>query len=221
MSTAHNAINNSVGTSGTTTSLSRARSASGQWDGFDDQTDTFGMYNNAGTPEAAVAANIGSYCLDTTNGEMYIKSTDTVNTGWILLTTAVVPTVTAFTPVLEFGGASVGITYSTQFGRYQRIGNMLFYSISFDLTSKGSSVGAAVITGLPVASSALNYGTSNCHFSLVTIPGGQSTFTSFVTSGAATITLSSTGTNTANLAVTDTEFANTSSVLLSGLYFTA
>lgn len=57
---------------------------------------------------------------------------------------------TTFTPVLAFGGASVGITYGTQTGTYTRIGNRVFFEITIILTSKGSSVGTATIAALPV-----------------------------------------------------------------------
>ncbi len=82
-----NAINNiastfSVGNSTENNLISIERSAEGQWLGMDDQTDTFGIYNSMGTPEGGVAANIGSVATDTTNGILYIKQTDTVNTGW-------------------------------------------------------------------------------------------------------------------------------------------
>lgn len=82
-----NAINNAastltVGTSTTTNNISVVRSAEGQWLGMDDQTDVFGVYNSTGTPEGGVTANIGSICTDTTNGALYIKQTDSTNTGW-------------------------------------------------------------------------------------------------------------------------------------------
>jgi len=54
-----------------------------------------------------------------------------------------------WTPTLEFGGASVGITYSVQQGVYTKIGNMVFFNIRIQLTSKGVSVGDALIQGLP------------------------------------------------------------------------
>lgn len=49
---------------------------------------TAAIYQYAGTPEGNLAANKGSYCADTTNGEGYIKTTNTVNTGWKLVTHA-------------------------------------------------------------------------------------------------------------------------------------
>ena len=60
------------------------------------------------------------------------------------------PATTSFTPVLEFGGASTGITYSTQAGYYQYIGGVsngvVFVSVCLILTSKGSSTGTATLT---------------------------------------------------------------------------
>jgi hypothetical protein len=56
-----------------------------------------------------------------------------------------------FTPVLTFGGASVGVTYSQQAGAYTKIGNRVFVDITIALTSKGSSTGSAKIEGLPFA----------------------------------------------------------------------
>lgn len=56
-----------------------------QWIQFDDETDTSGMYTYPGSPEGNVPANTGSVCSDTTNGGLYIKTTDTVATGWKLL----------------------------------------------------------------------------------------------------------------------------------------
>ncbi len=56
-----------------------------------------------------------------------------------------------FTPVLNFGGATTGITYTTQTGSYTRIGNRVFASIAIVLSSKGSATGVATITGMPIA----------------------------------------------------------------------
>lgn len=44
--------------------------------------------SNAGSPEGAVTAPLGSYCADSTNGEGYIKKSGTGNTGWKLVTHA-------------------------------------------------------------------------------------------------------------------------------------
>jgi len=59
-----------------------------------------------------------------------------------------------WTPVITFGGASVGVAYSTpRLGTYTKIGRLVTATCSFLLSDKGSSTGHAVITGLPFASS--------------------------------------------------------------------
>jgi hypothetical protein len=54
-----------------------------------------------------------------------------------------------FTPSMAFGGASVGVTYTGRNGQYTRIGNQVTFSVYINLSSKGSSLGAATVTGLP------------------------------------------------------------------------
>ena len=56
-----------------------------------------------------------------------------------------------WTPTLAFGGNSVGITYSARAGTWKRAGDLIVANFSFVLTSKGSSTGAATISGLPVS----------------------------------------------------------------------
>jgi hypothetical protein len=57
-----------------------------------------------------------------------------------------------WTPALQFGGASTGIAYATQSGRYTRIGRQVTVTARIVLSSKGSATGAARIAGLPFAS---------------------------------------------------------------------
>ena len=65
----------------------------------------------------------------------------------------------AWTPVLMFSGAAVGITYSAQTGSYVRIGNVIYYQGHLTLTSKGSSAGVSAIHGLPFPSAIDTIGT--------------------------------------------------------------
>jgi hypothetical protein len=83
--------------------------ANRQWLGFDDETDEFGYYNYPGSPEGNVAADIGSLCVNTTSGELYIKTTDTVATGWEKLES----------------GADVPTTFQTDSGSATPAGNIL------------------------------------------------------------------------------------------------
>jgi hypothetical protein len=56
-----------------------------------------------------------------------------------------------FTPLLEFGGSTAGITYSTQTAYIAKSGKMATVNFSIALTSVGTATGAAAICGLPAA----------------------------------------------------------------------
>lgn len=56
-----------------------------------------------------------------------------------------------WTPVLKFSGATTGITYSTQTGKYTKVGRLVTAYLQIALSSKGSASGSAEIYGLPVA----------------------------------------------------------------------
>ena len=65
--------------------LELTRTSSGRFQLMNDGIDAFGIYNNAGSPEGVVAADIGSLCCDTSTGDLYRKTTDTVATGWVIV----------------------------------------------------------------------------------------------------------------------------------------
>lgn len=56
-----------------------------------------------------------------------------------------------WTPILQFGGASVGMTYTNQNGYYSKIGNLLNVGGYIYLSAKGSSTGSATLVGVPFA----------------------------------------------------------------------
>lgn len=87
--------------------------------------------------------------------------------------TALPYTNSTWTPVLQFGGASVGITYVTQVANYVRVGNQIFICINIVLNSKGSSTGTASITGLPVVSASTNveYVMNGFYLGMSSFPG--------------------------------------------------
>ena len=64
-----------------------------------------------------------------------------------------------WTPGIAFGGGTTGITYSAgNIGAYTKIGRSVLLVANCLLTNKGSSTGAATLTGLPfAASSAATY----------------------------------------------------------------
>ena len=56
-----------------------------------------------------------------------------------------------WTPVMEFGGSTAGVTYALQTGSYTKVGRLVTINIAIQLSSNGTGSGAASITGLPFA----------------------------------------------------------------------
>jgi hypothetical protein len=62
----------------------------------------------------------------------------------------------SFTPTVSFGFNSVGVAYTSQVGRYTKIGDTVFCVGNVQISSKGSSVGVLRVDGLPFASGYLS-----------------------------------------------------------------
>lgn len=126
-----------------------------------------------------------------------------------------------FIPVLQFGGASVGITYSKQQGQYTRNGNIVHFNINITLTNKGSSVGTVGITGLPFdITSSLSNQTAYVNFGNITYTAGAPIFASIV-SGGPVIFIGQSISGGSQTFFADTNFANNSGFGVSGFYFIA
>jgi hypothetical protein len=54
-----------------------------------------------------------------------------------------------WTPTITFNGLGVGVTYTTQVGKYTKIGNLVNASCYIYLSSKGSSTGGVSVNNLP------------------------------------------------------------------------
>ena len=124
-----------------------------------------------------------------------------------------------WTPTLSFGGGSTGVTYSQQTGEYQVCGKVVFCGWTINLTSKGSSTGAAAIGGLPLVSWGAQVGGAVVGYDLnmVNLPGP---ILGVVSAGAKTLLLFSQA--AANItALADTNFTNTSLLIGSCMYFTS
>lgn len=123
-----------------------------------------------------------------------------------------------WTPTLTFGGASVGITYGNQVGRYLKIGNAVILNGYFQLSSKGSSTGQVNITGLPFTSRA------GAQFLGISSSTGLSVVGPLVfafTLANTSVQVQQQSTAGAASAVTDTHFAATTDFGVFGVYFTA
>lgn len=124
-----------------------------------------------------------------------------------------------FTPGISFGGGTTGITYSNQQGNFVRIGNVVFVSGNINLTSKGSSTGNVLITGMPYAlGSAININNFPIVTGVVTYTGTTYAYGSPSTTSLG-IAAATTGIGSTNL--TNTNFANNSAVSFTGFYLIA
>jgi hypothetical protein len=114
-----------------------------------------------------------------------------------------------WTPTITFGatsGSGTGVTYGSQTGRYTKIGRTVVCAGEVVLTSKGSSTGAARVTGFPftngVERASITYGNVN-----------GMTSTGFITSYMEGNTAYSNNYSTSVLGVqtliTNTDFSNT------------
>ena len=125
-----------------------------------------------------------------------------------------------WTPELRFGGSTSGITYSGQWGRYTRIGNIVYWVLQLDLSSKGSATGEATITGLPylAAINPPHFVTAVGGFSNINLPSGATTVHALVQVGTNYIVLRASG-NVGLLAnLNNSNFTNDSVIRAEGMY---
>jgi hypothetical protein len=122
-----------------------------------------------------------------------------------------------WTPVMSFGGNSVGITYTAQQGAYVKIGQFVHIQLYVNLSSSGSSTGNAAILNLPFASTGTAYaGCAVSHWGSVS---GVTFFGCYMPPGSAYINLS--GGNPApstNSSLTNTNFSGGSYFIFSLTY---
>ena len=118
---------------------------------------------------------------------------------------------------MAFGGGVVGITYSQNNGYYTKIGNMVFATGYLLLTSKGTSVGVATLTGLPFTS--VN---DNAAFSAVSLRFANITFANqyqgYIDKNSKTIVFEEITEAGAVSNLADTDFSNNSAIMVSAIY---
>lgn len=110
-----------------------------------------------------------------------------------------------WTPTLQFGGASTGITYSVQEGSYQWTNGYILGSFRISLTSKGSATGVATIEGLPFIATAEGTATVGTYNSFNT---SINPMVSIAAAGT-TMTVKTSG-GGSQAALSNTDFSNTS-----------
>ena len=130
---------------------------------------------------------------------------------------------TSWTPALKFGGASTGMTYTTQIGRYARVGNLVIFEATLVLSAVGSSTGSATITGLPintVSATGLVVPFPVILHSGSTITAGNQVYAT-MTSNSAVINLYNHAPTAAAATLTDANFGATTSLFIAGSYITS
>ncbi len=126
--------------------------------------------------------------------------------------------VTTFTPALKFGGASTGMT-GTFTGVRRRVGKLTFVTIRITLTAKGSSTGAATITGLPEVAAAACYSGLAANYA-ANLGASVASLLPYIGSSTSVINLTyipaAGATSVTNM--TEATFTNTTDIILSGCY---
>lgn len=129
-----------------------------------------------------------------------------------------------FTPVLA-GAATAGTqTYTTQIGRYTKIGKQVFYTINIALSAKGGTTsGNMRVTGLPfaaVTAAGARWAVTveNAENWDLNVGAGRYTVSAAILSGNSRIELFEQGDNTTQVVLTDVDFGNTSALTLTGHY---
>lgn len=172
------------------------------------------------SPRAGETTLLQAYDVDgaayTTFGTLTSNNTPTFD-----LSTSVtkggeeIPTASSNTwiPELQFGGASVGITYAARSASYSRIGNIVTFTLSVELSNKGSSTGAATFTGLPF---------TVANTTIWAISSNALTFSGMVNArnggASTTISLDQWASGGSRTQLSDTAFANSTFVQISGSY---
>ena len=122
-----------------------------------------------------------------------------------------------WTPAFKFGGNSVNMTYDVQGGRYTKIGNIVNIRGRLSLTAKGSSTGAATITGLPFTckNSPYAYAVVSMRLDRITY---ANVFQGIVMINTTTISLGEITEAGVQTALDNTNFANDSNMIINVTY---
>jgi hypothetical protein len=125
-----------------------------------------------------------------------------------------------WTPTISFGGASVGVTYAAgRAGQYTKIGRQVTVTAYILLTSKGSSTGAARISGLPFTiTNESGYYAAGSLGALVDITyGGQ--IQTYAEIGSTSYVLNDYSEAGVQGNTTDADFSNVSQIIFTATYY--
>jgi hypothetical protein len=119
---------------------------------------------------------------------------------------------------VSFDGASAGVTYSSNTGTYTKIGRQVTVNGYIELTSKGSSTGSAIITGLPfaIANNNANYSSASLRLDRITF---ANQFQGRATIGTTTIALQEITILGVVSPLNNDDFQNDSNLMVNLTYF--
>ena len=120
-----------------------------------------------------------------------------------------------FTPTISFGGSSAGVTYTTQAGYYQKIGNRVNFKLRIILSNNGSGSGAALIEALPFTSA--NSIPTALSLRLGGSLGVISTCQAYMNQNASTCVIETLASGVGTQ-LTEVELGNTADIMLQGTY---
>jgi hypothetical protein len=123
-----------------------------------------------------------------------------------------------WTPTISFGGLSVALTYSTQFGSYTKIGRQVTAFGTIILSAKGSSTGAAQINALPFTAANVSTNPGGTLGAVANMSGLTGAISLQVAANTTTINIQQSGATGAS-GITDAVFTNTSNFQFTVTYF--
>lgn len=179
-------------------------------------TQTTAGANPSGTAQFQIDPGVNGNIVMTPNGTGVVSTANNIQAAGISFdggtNTLDFYETGSFTPELQFGGASVGITYLNRVGQYVRVGALVTFSITIELTNKGSSTGTATIVTLPFSA-----GTTVIPLST---RWQQLTYTDIPHSriGGTTVHIEELPSAGAVVVMNDTNFANNTFIQLAGSY---
>jgi hypothetical protein len=119
---------------------------------------------------------------------------------------------------IAFGGAATGVTYSQNLGAYTKIGRKVTVTGFLQLSNKGSSSGAAKITGLPFTNAATlaNLSAATLWINNITF---ANQFQAYVDQNNTNIDIFEITVLGSLTTITNADFANNSEIMISATYF--
>jgi hypothetical protein len=122
-----------------------------------------------------------------------------------------------WTASITFGGASVGIVYTSQFGYYVKIGRVVHVTCYIAISSKGSSTGAIAFTGFPFTSQNVSNGFNTFSFYCGSATSTSGSYMCYISPNTTSALLAFSQTGTPGT-FSNTQANNASDYIISGTY---